>query len=180
MSLILRTKRVQVKSETSLAGMPGLLLSEVSKWDNFETKSGILDAVKNLLPLLRKVQYTRKQPVYLHSLLATLLPSHSLRSNKGISLSVPRVKTNTGTRTFHSCAPSLWNNLCCLSIQAFHLLPSRNIWRHISLTWPFPRRHWHALWPVDVTELTISLILLSNPDLAVAPLSLTLSGILVL
>ena len=37
-----------------------------------------------------------KQPVYLHSMLAASLPSHSLRSNKGISLSVPRVKTNSG------------------------------------------------------------------------------------
>ena len=33
-----------------------------------------------------------KQPVYLHATLATSLPSRSLRSNKGISLSVPRVK----------------------------------------------------------------------------------------
>ena len=34
-----------------------------------------------------------------------------LRSNKDNSLSVSRVKTNTGQRAFHSCAPSLWNNL---------------------------------------------------------------------
>ena len=52
-----------------------------------------------------------KQPVYLHSLLATSLPSRSLISNNDDSLSVPRVKTNTGARSFHSCAPSLWNNL---------------------------------------------------------------------
>ena len=52
-----------------------------------------------------------KQPVYLHSMLATSLPSRSLRSNNDNSLSVPRVKTNTGARSFHSCAPSLWNNL---------------------------------------------------------------------
>ena len=26
----------------------------------------------------------------------------------------------------------------CLFIQPFQLIPSRNIWRHISLTWPFP------------------------------------------
>ena len=32
-----------------------------------------------------------KQPVYLHSMLAPLLPSCSLRSSKGMSLSVPRV-----------------------------------------------------------------------------------------
>ena len=45
-----------------------------------------------------------KQPVYLHSMLAASLPSHSLRSNNDFSLSVPRVKTNTGARAFHSCA----------------------------------------------------------------------------
>ena len=27
---------------------------------------------------------------------------------------------------------------CCLSVQPVQLLPSRNIWRHISLIWPFP------------------------------------------
>ena len=53
----------------------------------------------------------KKQPVYLHSMLATSLPSHSLRSNNDNSLSVPMVKTNTGTRAFHSWGPSLWNNL---------------------------------------------------------------------
>ena len=52
-----------------------------------------------------------KQPVYLHSMLAASLPSRSLRSNNDNSLSVPRVKTNTGARAFHSCASSLWNNL---------------------------------------------------------------------
>ena len=53
----------------------------------------------------------KKQPVYLHSVLAASLPSLSLRSSKGISLSVPSGKTNTGARAFHSFAPSLWNNL---------------------------------------------------------------------
>ena len=52
-----------------------------------------------------------KQPVYLPSMLATSIPSRSLRSNNYNSLSVPRIKTNTGARAFHSCAPSLWNNL---------------------------------------------------------------------
>ena len=48
---------------------------------------------------------------HLHSMLARLLPSRSLRSNKRITLLVPMVKTNAGARTFHSCAPSLWNNV---------------------------------------------------------------------
>ena len=52
-----------------------------------------------------------KQLVYLHSMLAASIPSRSQRANNDNSLSVPRVKTNTGARAFHSCAPSLWNNL---------------------------------------------------------------------
>ena len=52
-----------------------------------------------------------KQSVYLHSMPAASLSSCSLRSNSDNSLSVPRVKTNTGARAFHSCAPSLLNNL---------------------------------------------------------------------
>ena len=56
--------------------------------------------------LLTYKTLSEKQPVYLHSLLAAPLPSHSLRSNKGITLSVPRVKTNAGKRSFSSCSPS--------------------------------------------------------------------------
>ena len=52
-----------------------------------------------------------EQPVYLRSLIATSLPSRSLRSNRGITLSIPRIRTNTGARAFRSCAPSLWNNV---------------------------------------------------------------------
>ena len=53
----------------------------------------------------------KKQPVYLHAMLAASIPSRSLRSNKGNSLSVPRDKTNTDAKAFYSCAPSLWINL---------------------------------------------------------------------
>ena len=65
-----------------------------------------------------------KQPVYLHCMLGRSLPSHSLRSSKGIGLSLPRVKTNTGARAFQSCTPSLWNKppLCvgsAISVAAF-------------------------------------------------------------
>ena len=52
-----------------------------------------------------------EQPVYLRSLIATSLTSRSLRSNKGITLSIPRIRTNTGARAFSSCAHSLSNNL---------------------------------------------------------------------
>ena len=42
-----------------------------------------------------------KQPVYLHSMLAASIPSRLLRSNNDNSVSVPRVKTNTGAKSFH-------------------------------------------------------------------------------
>ena len=61
--------------------------------------------------LLTHKTLREKQLVYLHSMLATSLPSRSLRSNNDNSLSVPRVMTNTGTKAFHSCAPYLWSNL---------------------------------------------------------------------
>lgn len=51
------------------------------------------------------------QPVYLQKMLVTPRPTRSLRSNKGPTLSLPRVKTKAGTRAFYSCAPSLWNKL---------------------------------------------------------------------
>ena len=77
-----------------------------------------------------------KQPVYLHSMLAAPLPSRSLRSSKGISLSV---RTNTGAGAFHSCAPPLSGaTCCCLSLQSVQFLCATNIWRHVCLTWPFP------------------------------------------
>ena len=52
-----------------------------------------------------------EQPIFLRSLIAISLPSCSLRSNTGITLSIPRIKTNTGARAFSSRAPSLQNNL---------------------------------------------------------------------
>ena len=52
-----------------------------------------------------------EQPVYLRSLIVTYLPSRSLRSNRGISLSIPRIRTNSGESAFGSCARFLWNNL---------------------------------------------------------------------
>ena len=52
-----------------------------------------------------------EQFVYLRSLIATSLQSRSLKSNRGITLSVPRIRTNTGARAFRSCALSLWTNL---------------------------------------------------------------------
>ena len=69
------------------------------------------------ITLLTYKTMREKQPVYLHCMLAASIPSRSLRSNNDNSLSISRVKTNTGARAFHSCAPSLWNNLS-LSVRS--------------------------------------------------------------
>ena len=94
-----------------------------------------------------------KQPAHRHSMLAVSLPSCSLRSNKGISLSVPRVHTSIGTRAFHSCAPSLWNNLplsvhSAISVATF----KKHLKTHLFYL-AFPHRHQHTRWPIAVTEL---------------------------
>ena len=104
----------------------------------------------NLLPYstLRE-----KQPVYLHSMLAASIPSRSLRSINDNNLSVPRVKTNTGARAFHSCAPSLWNNLPLSVHSASSVATFKKYLKHFSLIQPFPHRCRHSPWPVDVTEL---------------------------
>ena len=85
--------------------------------------------------------------IFFNFMLAASLPSHSLRSNKDNSLSVPRVKTNTDARAFTLVPRLFGTTFHYLSIQLFQLLPSRNLWRHSSLTWPFPYRHRHARWP---------------------------------
>ena len=79
-----------------------------------------------------------KQPVYLHSMLAASLPSRSLRSNNNDSLSVPRVKTNTGARAFHSCAPSLWNNLPLSVHSAISVATFKKYLKTHLFDWAFP------------------------------------------
>ena len=60
--------------------------------------------------LLTYKSLREKQPIYLHSMLATSIPSRSLRSNND-SLSVPRVKTNSGARAFR------FSLLCPFSLE---------------------------------------------------------------
>ena len=88
-----------------------------------------------------------KQPVYLHSHFF-----HWYQTKELVCWSVgsrPRQ-----AQELFTLMPHLLGTTChCLSIQSFQLVPSRNIWRHISLNWPF--HHWllHTRWLVDVTEL---------------------------
>ena len=102
--------------------------------------------------LLTYKNIDEKQPVFLHSVLSTSLPSRSLRSSKGISLSVSGSRP-TQTQSYSLMCPASGTTCHGLSVQPFQLLPSRNIWRYISLTGPFPLRHWHIQQPIDAMEL---------------------------
>ena len=119
---------------------------------------------------------SEEQPVYLRSLIVTPLPSRSLRSNRGITLSVPRTRNNTGARAFSSCAPSFGTTFYYLSVQLLRLPLSKEVAKHNFSIWPSPRRHRCALLPLDVT-LTI---LYLNINLAVTPLSLAMPGVMFL
>ena len=87
----------------------------VTKWTPFTCSVPLLRSLHRLpvkyriifkISLLTYKTFYEKQSVYLHSMLAASLPSHSLRSSKGV-----RVETSMGAQGFHSCAPSLWDNL---------------------------------------------------------------------
>ena len=92
------------------------LASLVTKSPPF-TRSLPLLCSLHLLPVRFKILFKinlltyktliEKWPVYLHSMLFASLPFRSLWSKKDNSLSI---KTNTGARAFHPCAPSLWKN----------------------------------------------------------------------
>ena len=63
------------------------------------------------ISLLTHKALNKNQPAYLDSMRDPSLPFRSLRSNNGIGLSVPRVKTSPGARAFYSCGPSVRNNM---------------------------------------------------------------------
>ena len=118
-----------------------------------------------------------EQPVYLRSLIAIFLPSRSLRPNRGITLSIPRIKTNTGARAFSSCPPSLWNNVP-LSVRSTTSVATfrRRLKTYLfDLAFPPYTPVCHtACWCYGTTSTTSHL----NTDLAVASLSLATPGIL--
>ena len=94
-----------------------------------------------------------KQPVYLHSMLAVSLPPVH-RDQTTIIVCQSLGSRPTQVQEHFTLAPRLFGTTShCLSVQLIQLLPSRNIWRHISLTWPLLHRYRHARWPVDVAEL---------------------------
>jgi hypothetical protein len=114
--------------------MCGLASKEISKLQRVQNSAArIVTRVKcreHITPILRSLHWlpihfriqfkinlltykvlSTEQPSYLHDLLPRAQPCRSLRTNKGLLLSIPRVKTKTGSRAFGSCAPVLWNSL---------------------------------------------------------------------
>ena len=93
-----------------------------------------------------------KHPAYLHSIFAAWLPSCSLTSKELVCQSLGSRPTQVQDHL--TLVPLLFRTTSrYLSVQPFQSLPLRHISRHISLTWPFPNRHQHTRWPVDVMEL---------------------------
>jgi hypothetical protein len=74
------------------------------------------------------------QPSYLHELLQYHKPSRSLRSASQHLLTIPRIDSANGRRSFSFAAPSIWNSLP-LSIR---LSPSLSIFRSTLKTHLFP------------------------------------------
>ena len=105
------------------------------------------------ISLLTYKTIVEKQPVYLHSILASSLPSRSLRSNNEISPS-PRVKTSAGGKAFYSCVSSIQNNLPLSGHSATSVATFKKHLKTHPFDLAFPLyRHQHTQWPVDVMEL---------------------------
>ena len=111
---------IAVTNVTKLQHVQNRLARLVTQYPPFTCSAPLLRSLQWLpvrfrmlfkINLLTYKTLCEKQSAYLHSGLASSLPSRSLRSNNDNSLSGLRVKTNTGARSCHSCAPSLWNNL---------------------------------------------------------------------
>ena len=94
---------------TKLQSVLNRLARVVTKSPPFPRSVPLLRSL-HWLPVKYRVHFKICLLTYLRSLIAISLPSRSLRSNRGITLSITRIKTDTGARAFSSCAPSLWNN----------------------------------------------------------------------
>ena len=87
-----------------------ILVTPIVSIVNLSLSEGCFPSHFNICLLIYRALH-EEQPVYLRFLIATSLPSRSPRSNRGITLSVPRIKNNSGAMAFTSCGPSFWNNL---------------------------------------------------------------------
>ena len=150
-------------AETDLTKLQGILnrLARVVTESSPFTRSVPLLRSLRWLPVKYRVHFkiclltykaVHEEPIYLRSLIATSLPSRSLRSNRGITLSVPRIRTNTGARPSAHVPLLFGTTFHYLSVQPPRLPPSEDVSKHTFSTWPSPCRHRCAQWPVDVTE----------------------------
>ena len=95
---------------------------------------------------------SEKQPVYLHSFLASPLPPRSLRSNKGITFLYLESRPMLG-KGHLALVPLLFGTACHYqSVHPLQFSPPVNVSKRL-FDMPFPHRHQYAQWPVDVVEL---------------------------
>ena len=111
---------IAIKDITKLQRVQNCLARVVTRTPRF---SRLVPLLKSLhwLPVRYRIIFkmctityqalSTKQPAYLHSMLTPARQPRQLRSSSACLLSVPRVKTNAGTRSFSVAAPTLWNSI---------------------------------------------------------------------
>ena len=99
-----------------------------------------------------------KQPVYLYFMLAPSLPSTFTEISQAKKLVWHSLGSRpTQTQGLFTLVPRLSGTACsCLSVQPLQLLPSRNIWRHISLYQPMPTLESSICWHFSFRNLFAS------------------------
>jgi hypothetical protein len=111
---------IAAKDLLKLQRVQNCLARVVTKSGRFASSAPLRRSL-HWLPISSRVQFkinfltykvlSTEQPSYLLDLLSRAAPTRTLRSNKGLLLSVPRVKTKMGARAFSASAPTLWNSL---------------------------------------------------------------------
>ena len=111
---------IAIKDNTKLQHVQNCLARVVTRSPRF-SRSVPLQKPLLWLPLRYRIIFeictvtyqalSSKQPAYLNSMFTPARQPRQLRSSGSNLLSVPRVKTNSGTRAFSVAAPTLWNSL---------------------------------------------------------------------
>ena len=111
---------IAIKDITKLQRVQNCLARVVTRSPRFSRSVPLLKSL-HWLPVRYRIIFkictityqalSTKQPAYLHSMLTPARQPRQLRSSGSGLLSVPRVKTNAGTRAFSVAAPTLWNSL---------------------------------------------------------------------
>ena len=121
---------------TKLRCVQNRLVRIVTKSPPFNCSATLLRSLHRLqlkfrilleISLLTYEMLHEKQPVYLHSMLAASLPSHSLKSNKELVCQSLGLRP-TQVQELFTLVSCLSGTTChCLFVQPFQLLLSRNI-----------------------------------------------------